>query len=158
MQVGDLATWVAAIGTVGTLAFSAYTIRRQVDRERAEDDEKRRMSARRVTLTFREEVPCGVVEVANGGNDSIYNVGVYIQGKSTHQYYAFSGDEFHDLILPGEKHRFTLTRRKLDAPTREDRFFVAQFSDSNGYCWDRYMMGRIEALDPNLHSGPWAES
>jgi hypothetical protein len=144
---------------VGTLAFSGYTIRRQVDRERAADDDKRRISARRVNLRLVAETHSEVVEVVNGGDDSIYLVGVYTQGKSSGQYLASSGNRFQDLILPGAKHQFGLTPRKLAAPIDDERgkYIVAQFSDSNGYCWNRYMMGRIEVVNPELRPGPWAD-
>jgi hypothetical protein len=40
-----------AIGTVGALAFTAYTVRRQVDRERRADDYQRRIYVNRVSIT-----------------------------------------------------------------------------------------------------------
>lgn len=51
MQIGDAASWAGAIGTVGALAFTAYTVRRQVDRERRSDDYQRRIYANRVSIT-----------------------------------------------------------------------------------------------------------
>jgi hypothetical protein len=62
------------VGTVGALGFTAYTLRRQVDRERRADDDQRRMYAKRVSLSIVEE-PLRMAEVVNGSPDNIYMEG-----------------------------------------------------------------------------------
>lgn len=155
MQIGDLATWVGSVGTAAALLFTAYTLKRQVDRDRANDDYQRRLSARKVHVSLVDEQPQVVLDIINNGDDSIYMVGVYIQDKANRSFWAKS-KVLRDYIFPGQAWRFTLTPEVADTPLPHGYFVVAQLTDGNGYRWNRYMMGRIEPVDRYWNPGPWA--
>ncbi len=91
MPYGDVATWVSAVGTVGALVFTAFTLRRQIDRERRHDDDQRRMYAKRVSLSIVEQ-PLRTCEVVNGSSDNIYMITVYLEDKSSGAIIASSGE------------------------------------------------------------------
>lgn len=141
MQVGDLATWVGAVGTVGALGFTAYTLRRQIDRERRADDERRRTYAKRVRISITEE-PLRVAEVINDGDANIYMVGAYVVDKQTREVFANSG-RLVDIIAPGTRRDFPLMPVGENAETPSSYFCFVQFTDDNGYRWSRYMMGLL---------------
>jgi hypothetical protein len=100
MQIGDAASWAGAIGTVGALAFTAYIVRRQVDRERRADDYQRHIYANRVSITV--ENLAKHVEVINDSPDTIYNVGTYIRARSSGALIPNSGG-MQNFISPGER-------------------------------------------------------
>jgi hypothetical protein len=142
MQIGDLATWVGALGTTGALGFTAYTLRRQVERDRLADDERRRMQAKNVSVALIGD-HLVAARVVNGSSENIYMVNVTIQDKATGGIFADSGRRI-DLIRAGEAHEFRLERQDPSSPEPRGYTCIAQFSDSNGYRWHRYMMGLLE--------------
>jgi hypothetical protein len=154
MQIGDLATWVGSVATAGALLFTAYTLKRQIDRERANDDYQRRLSARRVNVSLVEKKPRVVVDIKNNGDDDIYTVGVYIQDKVSGSFWAKS-KEPQDVIIAKDTARFTLTPEPADTPLPGNFILVAQLTDGNGYKWNRYMRGKIEPVDRYGNPGPW---
>lgn len=141
MQVGDLATWVSSAGTVGALVFTAYTLRRQIDRERRADDEQRRMHAKRVrvSITLR---PTRIAEVNNDGDANIYRVGVYLFDRQTQELIARS-DELVDIVAPGTSQSFPLASVIQGAEMPSSLYCFAQFTDDNGNRWSRYVMGLL---------------
>jgi hypothetical protein len=144
MQLGDAASWASAIGTVGALGFTAYTVRRQVDRERRADDYQRRIYARRVSVTI--ENLRTRAEVFNGGPDTIYNVGVYIRARSSGSV-ILHGSGLQNFICPSAKQNFSLVRTDPSDSSIPDSVCFAQFTDTNGYRWNRYMMGLLEEVE-----------
>jgi hypothetical protein len=141
MQVGDLATWVGAVGTVGALVFTAYTLRRQIDRERRADDEHRRMYAKRVRVSITQG-PISIAEVNNDGDANIYRVGVYLVDQQTQALIARSST-LVDIIAPGTQQSFPLVPVTQGAKLPSSIYCFAQFTDDNGYRWSRYVMGLL---------------
>jgi len=144
MQLGDAATWVAAIGTVGALGFTAYTVRRQVDREHRADDYQRRLYAKRVSITIENQPRHA--EVLNNGPDTIYNVGVYIRARASGTVVAHGGN-LQNFIAPGAIESFNFTLTEATNSSLPDSVCFVQFTDANGYRWNRYMMGLLEEVD-----------
>jgi hypothetical protein len=144
MHLGDAASLVGAIGAVGALGFTAYTVRRQVDRERRADDYQRRMYAKRVTI--RIENSPERAEVFNDSPDTIYRVGVYVRTRSRGSVIRHSGG-LQNLIAPGAKKDFNLMRTYPGDSSRPDSVCFVQFTDANGYRWNRYMMGLLEEVE-----------
>src|SRR5215467_1301262 len=143
MQLGDVATWVAAIGTVGALAFTAYTVRRQVDRERRADDYQRRLFAKRVSITIENQLQ--YAEVFNDSPDTIYNVGVYVRARASGSVIARGGN-LQNFIAPGAMNRFRFMPTDASDSSMPDSVCFVQFTDANGYRWNRYMMGLLEEV------------
>lgn len=141
MQVGDLATWVGAVGTVGALVFTAYTLRRQIDRERRADDEHRRMYAKRVRVSINQG-PIRVAEVNNDGDANIYRVGVYLVDQQTQALIARSST-LVDIVAPGTRQSFPLVPVTQGTKMPPSIYCFAQFTDDNGYRWSRYVMGLL---------------
>src|SRR5260370_37367059 len=131
MPYGDVATWVSAVGTVGALVFTAFTLRRQIDRERRHDDDQRRMYAKRVSLSIVEQL-LGTCEVVNGSYDNIYMIAVYLEDKSSGAIIASSGEP-QSLMTPNERRRFSLIPADAALPVPRAYRCFAQFTDGNGY-------------------------
>jgi hypothetical protein len=131
MPYGDVATWVSAVGTVGALVFTAFTLRRQIDRERRHDDDQRRMYAKRVSLSIVEQ-PLRTCEVVNGSSDNIYMITVYLEDKSSGAIIASSGEP-QSLMTPNERRRFSLIPADVGLPVPRAYRCFAQFTDGNGY-------------------------
>jgi hypothetical protein len=144
MQVGDLATWVGAVGTVGALAFTAYTLRRQIDRERRADDEHRRMYAKRVRVSIPQG-PMNITEVNNDGEANIYRVSVYLVDRQTQALIARSYT-LVDVMAPGTQQSFSLVTVILGAKIPSSFYCFVQFTDDNGYRWSRYAMGLLSEV------------
>ena len=142
MQIGDLATWVGAVGTVGALGFTALTMRRQVERDRLADDDRRRMQAKNVSVALAGD-QIEAAQVLNGSSENIYMINVVIQDKVMGVVFADSG-RLVDLMHAGETRKFRLKRQDPSSPAPRSYVCVAQFSDSNGYRWHRYTMGLLE--------------
>lgn len=144
MQVGDLATWVSSAGTVGALIFTAYTLRRQIDRERRSDDEQRRMHAKRVRVSITRG-PTFIADVNNDGDANIYMVSVYLLERQTRELIAISDGQV-DIVAPGTSQRFSLAPLIPDAEMPSSFYCFAQFTDDNGHRWNRYVMGLISEV------------
>src|SRR5260370_13568203 len=114
MPYGDVATWVSAVGTVGALVFTAFTLRRQIDRERRHDDDQRRMYAKRVSLSIVKQ-PLRTCEVVHGSSDNIYMITVYLEDKSSGAIIAISGEP-QSLMTPNERRRFSLIPADVGHP------------------------------------------
>src|SRR5690242_15657302 len=85
---GDIATWVGSIGTVATLGFTAYTLRRHIDRERQNDDERRRQQARLVRISLTDAGD--VATLVNDSAENIYRVRVLVKNKDSGERYSES--------------------------------------------------------------------
>jgi hypothetical protein len=144
MQVGDLATWVSSAGTVGALIFTAYTLRRQIDRERRADDEQRRMHAKRVRVSITRG-PTLIADVNNDGDANIYTVAVYLLERKTRELIARSDGQV-DIVAPGTSKSFSLVPLIPGTEMPSSFYCFAQFTDDNGYRWSRYVMGLLSEV------------
>jgi len=126
--------------------FTAYTLRRQIDRERRADDEHRRGYAKRVRVSISKE-PVKIAEVTNSGDANIYRVGVYLLHRQTREVIVSSG-KLEDIIGPGVRREFSLmpAGKEQHVETSAGYYCVVQFTDDNGYRWNRYMMGLLEEV------------
>lgn len=136
------------------MVFMAYTLRRQIDRERRADDEHRRRYAKRVRVSIIKE-PFKLAEVTNDGDANIYRVGVYVLDRQTREV-IFSSGKLEDIIGPAVRHEFPLMPAgKREAETPTGHYCLVQFTDDDGYRWNRYMMGLLEEV---MHGNELAQA
>lgn len=146
-ELVDVASWASAIGTVGALGFTAFTVRRQVNREARAHDYHRRQQAKRVFVEF--EGNARHANVRNDGPDAIYQVGVYVRARADDVIVAH-GIVQKEVIRSGETTSFTIIEPGAEnlVPIPHDAVYFTQFTDSNGYRWNRYMLGLLEEAKP----------
>lgn len=109
INFGDVPTWVAAIGTVGTLIFALAQIRSERDRrikqEKADREERKKAQARLISGWVGEfdhsygERGRTAIMLSNGSAEPVYRVYaaiVFIQGAAPH-----TGEEWHTIEKQG---------------------------------------------------------
>jgi hypothetical protein len=99
------------------------------------------MHAKRVRVSITLG-PTRIAEVNNDGDANIYKVGVYLFDRQTQELIARS-DVLVDIVAPGTSQRFPLMPVIQGAEMPSGLYCFAQFTDDNGYRWNRYVMGLL---------------
>jgi hypothetical protein len=108
---------------------------------------RKRTEALLVTLSEAGEPP-SKVEVSNNGKHSIHQVSILIRDKSGGHLAAVS-ETSQETIGPGATCRFRIIPTEQGSSTPIDYSCIAQFTDSDGLQWNRYLRGRLEKISPD---------
>jgi hypothetical protein len=146
VQLGDLATWLAAAGTIGALWFTAITVRRDRDERRSEDARKVSawISASDVEVSVELPPAQGLAEphmtqrielnARNGGPEPIYYIRIRWRNPSGRA----TGSLNFLAMAPGE------TRiSELKDPRAAAAYVEMDFRDPAGRMWSRDSQGRL---------------
>jgi hypothetical protein len=176
INLGDLPTWLAGIGTVGALAAALWQIRTErklrLQREAQEREDHRREQARLVSAVVGPEDPTPgpwdpdgrtAIELINGSLEPVYRLVIAIvavQGTMprTIERTLEVKDRPRPIttasILPSGTHRVWISGRKWAMGSGFNRPGAeAAFTDRSGSHWIRRATGQLEELpeDPIDH-------
>lgn len=165
-DLGDLPTWLASVGTVGTLAVALRQVaterKRRIAQETKDRDESRREQARRIASWPGLAEPSGIittVDLVNGSDEPVYNVVVafvFVQGTdaprriedwkalSTEKTKVFPPATTAAILAPG-RWRVQLPDSADFAMSYRPGSEVA-FTDRAGVSWVRRASGALEEL------------
>ena len=154
VQLGDVATWLTGIATVGALilAFnqieSERAIRREAQKQTIED--RTREQAAKVTAWIEgEHENAGHVAVSNSSNGSVYRIIVSVVGlsKKSVKPNAVPLDRyFLDMLPPGirflSRENVSFASSNFEVPLTVEIAFI----DSAGRNWIRRANGKLQQL------------
>lgn len=173
---GDVPTWVAAVGTVGTLAAALWQIRNERNRRLIADDQlrhERRLEQARLVAAYlgEKEIPDvapdqrtletgrTAIYIANNSSEPVYSVVVglmFIQGagprsleamiQMNREQYSRQGPVTTVNDLPGGLYRVWIRRSSWDGILSGRSGVEIAFTDRAGAHWVRRAAGSLEEL------------
>jgi hypothetical protein len=165
LQLGNLAEWFAAVGTVATLGVSLWVLRTELRNSREERQRTRRHQAHSIASwidgnqnTDLLMVGGGELEVCvrNASSSPISNCVTFAYHPVAEEKWDFSGvatntpfEYVVGQLPPGATERVTISREWLD-PARivgTGLTTAVRFTDANGVHWMRSVQGELLELE-----------
>lgn len=170
-ELGNVAEWVAAIGTTGALFVGGRLLWIELGQARRREEEQRREAASKVSawwepLTVREGEPSPfndptpnirasgtywVLRVRNGGTEPVYDCRAVVLSRPRRGETA-DIQEFHYVHLPPEGTKTEMLDPKLDIEKRQrspgEALVTLFFVDPVGRHWQREGWGGLKERPP----------